>query len=278
MRITNFIFISLFLSLLSHQAHSQTEVKESVHSIEIDAVIWAPSINNDSNISASSMGIITDTINHYVRENFTPELRFKYLRNLHRNFSIFTGLHIASQVILPATELSDNQIVFTPGAGFTPVGSTTPGFETSEYVKAQGHTITYISIPIGVRAIAHAYDNDRLNLSMSAKANFYPKQKIGSKEQYISALRSEVITLDTETSLSSNSKLTAGIELDLNYEMITKNDRNSLKIGILLNRNESIAFTLNPSLSSESFSFPFTYSFKAPVLGAYIGGAFVIGK
>ncbi len=269
-------FAILIITVCSvHPLFSQVEQETPLNFFEIDIALLGPPTFRYEYDQIDESAIL-DTVNHTITKAYSPELRIKYMKSLGSNSFLYGGIYLGTQVLHPAQLFADEQYApFRPTSLPISPDANIPNIEQQSlnpiYLK-------YASIPLGLRFVGHLFKNDQINFSFGAKANFYPKQKLDHTEVFYSALREEAITTTTQSNLNTKANLTAGIETNISYQFISKNENFNLLFGIVIQKNETEAYTLDVDVKSESQSTAYDYSFQSPAVGLYLGTTYTIGK
>jgi len=260
--ICNFILISC--AVFGQSEINQSNTQESVHTLEVNAVLKTGG-GIRSVESNDSFSPVFDTIDLVSFTDASYEIQFKYIRKINSVISGYSGLYLG-------TDFAQNRISFRDS--IQPVFGSL--FDRGEF-EAIGlpNTFTrYISIPLGARLTGNIFKNDKINFSLGAIFTLYPKQENFPTNTFTSNLREEEITIQSNYPLNTSSIFTTGLEVDLNYQLISKKEKFKLIFGFQLLQPRTNLFEFTNTISSTSQVKTVDFEFQRASSAIYIGTFF----
>ena len=274
MRILPYLFLFLLIFIFTNVFAQEEEY--SKNSLEVNTALFAGGgLIQESNSSFRVAGrFALDTVEYHSYSDNVPEIQFKYVKHIYKEVSLYTGFYLGAAVSYSSLSLRDSIYVSRFGATISTPAGTTTNYQVPEYHIPPNSLLTHFAIPLGVRLTIDVFNNDKINFSLGSRFTIYPKQKFKGDTRFYSDLRNEEISIRSESSLHTTSKITAGMELDANYQLVSKRERFKFMLGFQLLNQRHKLFDIKRSIESETLDYDYDFSFRGPIAGVYIGTAF----
>jgi len=264
-KFATFFFILIFFSC--QKLHSQSRNWPDVASIEVNAALNTGRLIFETNPSTPSTSLFRDTVNYFIRTNQEVELKIKYVKEFYKNYAWFGGLNIGQLSIVDRAILRDTIFQFG-GSGLS---------EFDEYTN-KSKKIYHLALLGGIRAGLYIFKNDRINLSLAGKLNYFPSKDISYMENEFSFARNENVEIALNSTLESLGRLFPSIELEINYQLIPKSEKYRFLFGLFFNISDTTVFNTTTQIILPRNTHTFNFELRGGYLGAFVGFAYVLGK
>lgn len=263
----------LFLIFLSTIAHAQLDIfgENAQSTLEVNAVS-----KNGGGLTAlrnpNLPTTVMDTLNFSAFTNFGFELQVKYVRKLYKEISAYTGIYVGLDHAQNSLSVRDSLFTFFFAEPGIPVS--TDRSRPVDFFDFEDTNTFSISIPLGARVTGNIFRNDKINFSLGAIFTLYPMQEDQPTVVFDSDVRNEEITLRSNYTLNTESVFSTGLEVDLNYQIVSKKEKFKLMLGFQLLRPIGNVFEFTRTLTSETLDFEIDHVFQRHRSSIYIGTAF----